>query len=263
MKGKLLLFSFLSILLESVFVRADAFSGSSFAGSDPVRLNLNFGFLANPALWAVLASVALVGFILFVLSMKVPFFEGNKWWAGIFAFLLAIISITTTPVVVWVALLGATTGLIVAAFFLIVAGFFLITLLRGVKKNANIMHRDDRVEDKANKVARDAEKDVIEDTGRYKRVIKMLGRTIKEVKKLNFAHPDFATQSRDIASRIDSTLRVRLTGDRAGDDTGDGEDADDELRQAVDALNAANADSRSNADRRLDEARKILKKHKR
>ena len=262
MKGKLLLFSFLSILLESVFVNADAFSGSSFAGSNPYLLNINLGFLTNPAMWAVLASVAVIGFLLFVLSMKLPFFEGNKWWAGIFAGLISIISIITTPVVVWVALLGATGGLIVMLFAFLIIVFWFITIIRGWKKDLNIQHRADRNEDKIDKVSRDAEKEIVEDTGRYKRVIKLIGRVIKDVKKLNIADADFATQCRDLASKLDGDIRTRLSGDRAGDTSGDGDDADDEIRQAVDALNAADASSKSKADRRLDEARKILKKHK-
>ena len=267
MKGRLLFFSFLSILLESMFVSADAFSGSSFfGGTNPLRLNIKFGTLANPTVWAVLSCVALIGFVLFIAAMKIPFFEGNKTWAGIFAALLAIISIFTTPVVVWVMAIGMVGGVIVSLFGVFAILYSMTVVFRGVKKDANIERRDKKLEDVQSKIEHEGEKERLEDRGRYKRTIRLLKGAEGDINGIK-TPPSGATgavvtafqDECDRMSRTLDTIRVRLTGDMTGDGSGDGVEAEDYVRKAIDALDNG---EKSTAKKFVKKAWKVLKKHK-
>ncbi|MCD4759589.1 hypothetical protein K8R33_01740 [archaeon] len=263
MKYKLAIFSFLSMIFGSSLVSADNFFiGDSFfgGGADQLKLNINFMALKDPSLWAVLAAVALIGFILFILALKIPFFEGNKRWAGGFAFLLALISITLSPVVYLVMLLGVVGGVIVSLFAIFVIIYSMFVLTKGFHVDSKVVSREKGLEDKQSKIETKEEEERLEDKHRYKRVIKQIRRIIKRVKKLDVNDPNFLDDCKDLERGDLDTTRQRLDGDREGDSSGDGDDAYDELNKAANDLRRGD---KSSVDRRLDEAVNLLRAHKR
>ena len=236
MKRKILLFGFLSMLLESLKVSA---ARTQLGGWEipQITLPIDFGALKEPNVIALIASTMLVGFILYILAMKVPVFDKNRIYAGIFASLLTVITIMTVPVVAWIMLVGSMGGVIISVLLVFSVLYAMYVTAKKTRVDAKIESGDI---DKDYRDSRDEHEDEYK-TRRYKKVksrVKKLVNTIAALARIK-DKPDYREQCNNQAGMAEGLKKlVEKAGKQHGKDpTGDGDEARVMLDRCMDELN--------------------------
>ena len=91
-------------------------------------INIDFGFLKDPNLWAVILTVALIGLIVYLLARNFFLFRDNNMSAIIFSIIVALLTIIVTPSVAWI------TWLLTKSIWLLLLVFVLVFVLAGLSK---------------------------------------------------------------------------------------------------------------------------------
>ncbi len=230
MKGKLFMFGFLSLILESLFVNASIFDSNQY------NVPISLGFLDDPNLWVIIASAGVLGLIFYLLSTRVPLFRDNNTASIIFSILLSIIALIVTPVlqiIVWAV--GISAYLLIPLFFIL---FILLGLSKfhqgGTEVVSTIGESHQKMKDKIN-------------SGQRKKIFRRFKGYLDDAEKLLDEDPD---RVKEILDSVSDQLRIRASGNR------NAEAEIDPVRVMIDqAKDAVEANE-------IDQAKKFIKKAK-